>query len=418
MFNGWRSNLPRKLPAGGWHRICPDLRGGLINEHLVTAQMTNRNTGYWIYLFFLAIGITQCLPEHGQDNQDTGRLSLPEHMLNPSQLLGKKLFFDTLLSNPAGQSCATCHLPNVSFTDPERLPVSRGVIKSKFGTRNAPTVAYTAYTPYFHYDSIEEEYVGGLFWDGRAPTLEEQAMSPLLTHHEMNNVDKNMVVEHVMNAEYRDLFLSVYGADAFADKEEAFENLAEAIEEYEEAPEVSPFTSKFDYYIRGQVKLTDEEMRGMQIFNDTLKGNCAACHPSTPDPVSHAILFTDFTYDNLGVPVNPEVMKMCADYKPDLGLGAIVKQSSENGKFKVSTLRNIANTAPYFHNGVFKTLEEVMQFYNSRDSGKFGPPEIPENVNHKELGNLKLTDQEMKEVIAFLGTLSDGYTPEDNSKTK
>jgi cytochrome c peroxidase len=383
--------------------------------------MAIRNPGYsrqsvWYFVggLCLLVVITQCLPEHQPKGEKSLRSLPSESALNPSQLLGKKLFFDTLLSNPAGQSCATCHMPKMSFTDPEQLPVSRGAIKSKFGHRNSPTVAYAAYTPYFHFDSLEGEYVGGLFWDGRAPTLEEQAMSPLLTHHEMNNADKTMVIDHVMHSEYRNLFLSVYGANAFDDKEKAFENLAEAIEEYEEAPEVSPFTSKFDYYSRGLVKLTDEEMRGLKIFNDTLKGKCAACHPSTPDPLTKAILFTDFTYDNLGVPVNAELVKLDKEYQPDLGLGAIVKQSGENGKFKVSTLRNIANTAPYFHNGVFKTLKEVMQFYNDRDSGKFGPPEVPENVNHDELGNLKLTDQEMDDVIAFLKTLSDGYSLSDS----
>ncbi|MGB4848801.1 MAG: cytochrome c peroxidase [Saprospiraceae bacterium] len=353
--------------------------------------------------------MTQCLPDQKSHNTASSSLSEPEAILNPTQTLGKKLFFDTLMSNPAGQSCASCHMPKMSFTDPEQLPVSRGAMKSIFGHRNSPTVAYAAFTPYFHYDSIEGGYIGGLFWDGRAATLEEQAKTPLLTQHEMNNSDKNMVVDHVMHAEYKDLFLNVFGANAFDDKEKAFENLAEAIEEFEETQEISPFNSKFDYYIKGQVKLTEEEMRGLKIFNDTLKGKCAACHPSTPDPFTNAILFTDFTYDNLGVPANPELIKLDKAYAPDLGLGAIVKQSKENGKFKVSTLRNIANTAPYFHNGVFKTLEEVMQFYNSRDSGKFGPPEVAENVNKDELGNLKLTEQEMKDVIAFMKTLSDGY---------
>ncbi len=366
-----------------------------------------------IRLFVLAIGLLltlmQCREQPVPVDENTSLFPAVDLALNPAQLLGKKLFFDTLLSNPVGRSCASCHLPKMSFTDPEQLAVSRGAIKTKFGQRNSPTVAYASFTPYFHYDSRDEGYVGGLFWDGRAPTLEEQAMSPLLTHHEMNNTDKTMVVDRLKKADYRDLFLSVYGAHAFEDEDKAFEYLAEAIEEFEETAEVSPFTSKFDYYIRGQLKLTDEEMRGLKIFNDTLKGNCAACHPSTPDPLSNAILFTDYTYDNLGVPVNEALKKLDSGFVPDLGLGAFLKKPSENGKFKVSTLRNIANTAPYFHNGVFKTLEEVMDFYNDRDSGKFGPPEVTENVNHDELGNLKLTDQEMKDVIAFLKTLSDGY---------
>lgn len=309
-------------------------------------------------------------------------------------------------------------MPIVSFTDPEHLPVSRGANKSLFGRRNSPTVTYAAFTPYFHYDSLDEVYIGGLFWDGRAPTLQEQAMSPLLTQHEMNNADKGMVVDQVMKSDYRDLFLSVFGMNAFDNKEKAFEYISQALEEYEESEELSPFTSKFDYYMKGQIALSAAEMRGLDIFNDTLKGKCAACHPSTPDPLTQAILFTDFTYDNLGVPANPELIELDSAYQPDLGLGATIKQAKENGKFKVPTLRNIANTAPYFHNGVFKTLEEVLDFYNSRDSGKFGPPEIAENVNHDELGDLKLTDQERKDVIAFMKTLTDGYAIQDSLALK
>ncbi len=331
--------------------------------------------------------------------------------LNPAQLLGKKLFFDTNLSNPPGQSCATCHMPDQGFTDPEQLPASRGAVKTLFGHRNTPTVAYAAFTPYFHFDSVEENYVGGLFWDGRSATLSEQAMNPLLSHHEMNCDCKQTVVERVRKSDYKDLFLQVFGTNAFADTGKAFENIAEAIEEFEETAEVNPFTSKFDYYLKGEAQLTAPELRGLKLFNDTAKGNCAACHPSTPDPFTGAALFTDFTYDNLGVPANPELIKIDKGYKPDLGLGDIVKQKSENGKFKVPTLRNISITAPYFHNGVFKTLEEVMDFYSNRDKGTFAKPEISENVNTEELGNLNLTKQETDDIIAFMRTLTDGYAP-------
>ena len=332
-----------------------------------------------------------------------------EITLNPSQILGKKIFFDSTLSNPIGQSCATCHMPKNGFADPEQLAVSRGANKSMFGTRNAPTVTYAAFTPFFHYNEADEVYVGGLFWDGRSATLHEQATNPFLTHHEMGNTDKKMVVERIKNAEYKDLFLYVFGPDAFDSVDLAFDNIALAIEEFEETAEVNPFTSKFDYYQKGLVQLTDQEMRGLEIFNDTVKAKCAACHPTTPDPHTNAVLFTDYTYDNIGLPINPHLIELNKDYKPDLGLGAILKKPSENGKFKVPTLRNVAITAPYFHNGVFKTLEEVMDFYNARDSGKFGPPEVKENVNTEELGDLKLTEQEMSDVVAFMKTLTDGY---------
>ena len=330
--------------------------------------------------------------------------------LTPPQMLGKKLFFDTGLSNPPGKSCAGCHTPGIGFTDPESLPVSRGAVREKFGHRNSLSVAYAAYTPYFHYDSADETYVGGLFWDGRAKTLSEQATNPLLNHVEMNNANKEVVVKHVMNSDYNELFLYVYGPDAFKSIDGAFEDISEAIEEYEETKEISPFTSKFDYYMRGLVKLSDAEMRGLKLFNAPEKGNCAACHPSTPDANAGVVLFTDYTYDNIGVPINPKVGELCRDSSCDIGLGAILHDKAQNGKFKVPTLRNIALTAPYFHNGVIKTLRESVEFYNERDSGKFGKPESDDNLNKEELGNLKLSEQEVKDIVSFLETLTDGYT--------
>lgn len=350
------------------------------------------------------------------NNNDSTNIQTPpvsvacDTILNPVQALGKKLFFDINLSNPPGQSCASCHSSSKAFVDPANTAVSAGAIKTLFGSRNAPTVAYAAFTPHFHYDSTERVFVGGLFWDGRAATLSEQAMQPLLNHVEMNNT-ADAVVERIKKSDYKDLFLSIFGSNSLSDVNKAFEYAADAIEEYEETKEVSPFTSKFDYYLKGKADLTEQEKRGLQLFEDTAKGNCAACHPTKPAKYTNAILFTDFTYDNIGLPPNPEIKKLNNDLPIDLGLGAIVKQKSENGKFKVPTLRNIAVTAPYFHNGVIKTLEESVKFYNERDSGKFGPPEVAENINEDELGNLKLTEQEIKDIVAFMETLTDGYKP-------
>ncbi len=392
--------------------LCPALEYTL-NTPNRSYYLNFNKFGYLIAGLTCLYMFSHCSLKEGETDLKISPALKADAYLNPSQILGKKLFFDTNLSNPPGQSCATCHMPKTGFSDPMGLPVSRGADTTFFGTRNAPTITYVAFTPFFHYDTVDEVYKGGLFLDGRSNTLHEQAMNPLLTHHEMNNSDKKMVVDQVMKAEYKDLFLYVFGQDAFNDVDEAFSQIAHAIEEFEESAEVSPFTSKFDYYIKGQVKLTEEEMSGLEIFNDTLKGKCAACHPSTPDPHTNAILFTDFTYDNLGIPVNQNLNVLNKDYKQDLGLGPIVKKASENGKFKVPTLRNVDITAPYFHNGIFKTLEEVMEFYNSRDAGKFGPPEVKENVNTEELGDLKLTEQEMKDVIAFMKTLTDGYSISD-----
>lgn len=363
----------------------------------------------------LLLCVAQCRQRHNHDkHDDEGEAEVKDVMevqLTPAQLLGKKIFFDTNLSNPPGQSCATCHMPGNAFADPEGLPVSRGAVKTKFGHRNSPTIAYAAFSPHFHYDSVEEAYIGGLFWDGRANTLSEQALIPLMSHFEMNNTSEKTVVDYIKSAPYANLFKTVYGPKSFDDTHAAFLRIAEALEEYEETVEVSPFTSKFDYYMKGLVKLTPQEERGLKLFNDEKKGNCAACHPSTPDPITGAILFTDFTYDNLGVPANPKLIELDKDYKKDCGLGSVVKCLEDEGKFKVPTLRNIDRTAPYFHNGVYKTLEDVVRFYNSRDVDtlKFGPAEVKQNVNKDELGNLGLTEQEIKDIAAFMRTLSDGY---------
>lgn len=322
--------------------------------------------------------------------------------------LGKQLFFDESLSNPAGQSCASCHAPDQAFADPGGTAFSQGVL-SVSGNRNAPSVSYAAYSPTFFFDKKEGHYVGGQFWDGRAADLCEQAKNPLLNHAEMNNRDKKMVVAAVKNGKSSALFLKVYGKKAFSNTDRAFEYLVEALEAYEKSPEINPFSSKFDAYLRGETVLTQEEQRGLKLFNDPKKGNCAACHPSTPDPATKQVLFTDYTYDNLGVPAHKSAYGTHG-FKPDLGLGSIVKQTDENGKFKVPTLRNVALTAPYFHNGSFESLEEVVEFYNSRDKGTFGAAEVAENVNRDELGNLNLTKTEVKAITAFLKTLTDGYS--------
>lgn len=328
------------------------------------------------------------------------------------QNLGRQLFFDTNLSNPVGQSCASCHATQMGFADPQNRIVSAGASAGLSGTRNAPTVAYAAFTPPFHFDSAESHYVGGLMWDGRTSSLTAQALVPLFNHLEMNS-DKNRLTTYLKQSPYRKTFELIYGKQALENPDIATMNLAQALATFEETDEVNPFTSKFDFYLAGKTSLTNQELRGLKLFNDPKKGNCAACHPSEPDAKTGKVLFTDFTFDNLGLPVNPELKKQLQEnYKPDLGLGAIVQQPAENGKFKVPTLRNVALTAPYFHNGVISSLEEAVRFYNERDSGRFGKPEIPLNVNTEELGNLKLTDQEVQDLVAFLKTLTDGYRPE------
>jgi cytochrome c peroxidase len=341
--------------------------------------------------------------------------------LTPKQELGKRLFFDSNLSAPPGQSCATCHAPEAGFGDPDpSLPVSRGAHTDRFGNRSDLTAAYAAFMPPRRFDEDGGLWVGGLFWDGRANTLAEQAQGPPLNPLEMANPDVQTVVESLRAAEYAALFAEVYGEDALDDAETAYDYMADAIAAYEMTDEVSPFNSKYDLYLAGAVALTEQEQLGLALFIDETKGNCAACHPSEAGPDGSPPLFTDFTYDNLGTPKNPEnpfyllppeLNPDGADYI-DLGLGAIVDDPEQNGKFRVPTLRNVALTPPYMHNGVFKTLHEVVMFYNTRDVTDWPPPEVAENVNHDELGDLGLTTPEVEAIVAFMMTLSDGHETE------
>jgi cytochrome c peroxidase len=325
------------------------------------------------------------------------------------QTLGALLYFDKGLSNPIGQACASCHLPKAGFAEPDqKLPVSEGVVPGRFGGRNAPSVTYAAYSPDFGFDQASGLFIGGQFWDGRAKDLVEQAKGPFLNPVEMNNT-KEGVVKAVRNSEYAWLFKLVYGFHSLDDVDSAYDLVAKAIASYEGTVLVNQFSSKYDHYLKGKVKLSAKEKRGLDLFNG--KANCAACHPSTSADGKTPPLFTDFSHDNLGVPPNMEYpfFTMNPSPYPDLGLGITVGDPAENGKFKVMSLRNIAKTAPYSHNGYFKTLKQIVHFYNTRDTEFWPAPDYPATVNHEELGNLGLTSKEEDDVVAFMLTLSDGY---------
>ncbi len=334
------------------------------------------------------------------------------------EAMGKLMFFDPMLSTPPGQSCAHCHSPGAGFGDPgQLLPVSRGAHPDRFGNRNDLTAAYAAHIPPMEFDEEEGIWVGGLFWDGRAATLAEQAKGPPLNPLEMANPDAAAVVAAMRVAVYADEFKAVYGEGAFDNVDQAYDFMADAIAAYEMTEELNPFNSKYDQYLAGEVELSARELRGLALFEDEGKGNCAACHPSRPSPDGTPPLFTDYTYDNLGSPKNPEhpFYFLAPEFNPDgtdyvdLGLGPVVGDAALNGFFRVPTLRNVGVTGPYLHNGLFKTLYQVVAFYNSRDVAPWPAPEVPENVNIDELGNLGLTVQEMEDIVAFMLTLTDGY---------
>ncbi|AAM06299.1 TPA: cytochrome-c peroxidase [Methanosarcina acetivorans] len=366
--------------------------------------------------------------------------------------LGKKIFFDKI-SDPDSMSCADCHSPQYGFTGPIaginiKGSVYRGAVPQRFGNRKPPSAAYATLSPIFHYDEDEGLFVGGNFWDGRATgemlgnPAADQAMGPFLNPVEQNNPSKEAVLEQIATSRYAGLWESVWGEPiSYATPEEIdinYNRTALAIAAYENSSEVNQFSSKYDAYQDGIVELTEEEEWGLELFNG--KAMCSACHPSESGPYSDYPLFTDFTYDNLGIPKNPDnpfydmdtvYLDDGSPINPDgenwvdPGLGGFLATVPEwedladenKGKHKVPTLRNVnqqpGNVFPkaYGHNGYFKSLEDIVHFYNTRDVASEGwpEPEVPENVNTDEMGDLGLNDSEEKAIVAFLKTLSDGY---------
>jgi len=334
--------------------------------------------------------------------------------------LGRLIFMDKALSEPMGQACASCHQPDKAFADPGQS-VSAGANLALFGNRNAPSISYVRFNPEPTWNEEDETWIGGFFLDGRAKTLRDQAKGPLLNPLEMGNHDAVEVMGKIKRRPYAERLTRLYSAKVWQDADKGFEAVTEVLAAYENhGAEFATFSSKYDAYLRHEVELTAQEKRGLDLFEDEKKGNCSACHPSKRDDKGHMPLFTDFSYDNIGVPRNSQLLyySMAKIYNPggreyvDIGLGntKYASEHDERGKFKVQTLRNIARTAPYMHNGVFKTLKEVIEFYSSRDTDKkWAKPELSINVNKDELGDLKLTNKEIDDIEAFLNTLTDGY---------
>ncbi|MDH5180353.1 MAG: c-type cytochrome [Gammaproteobacteria bacterium] len=360
----------------------------------------------WIYPVFMG-GMILCVTACGGGAGGGGAPA------SSAAEVGKLIFTDRRLSANGNQSCADCHDPAVGFADPDvtqNAPVSEGSPSGGFGNRNAPTSAYAGFTPAFGQVDVGGTlfYAGGQFLDGRRDSLEQQAKDPFLNPLEMANSNVLAVVEKVRTAAYADRFMAVYGANVFADANTAFNNIAAAIAAFERSAEMNKFNSKFDCYLQNATAypLSANEANGLTVFNG--KGKCSGCHSTTPDPVSGKVLLTDHRYFNIGVPKNPNNPANVANPSfIDKGLGAR-KGASENGKFKTPTLRNVALTAPYMHNGVFATLDEVMTFYNIDEKVTAVPaPEVSANIT-ADVDFLGLTQQEMDDVTAFMRTLTDG----------
>lgn len=320
------------------------------------------------------------------------------------QDLGDKIFNDVNMSVPPTISCASCHDPFVFWADPRGTMTSGGSLGVS-GNRNTPQLSYVAFTPYFRVTG--GGYIGGLFWDGRAKDLYTQAHGPFQNPIEMNNTPAG-VVAAVMASPYAAQFKDVYGPSALRNANAtqvrvAFDRVADALDAYMSQAEFNNFNSKFDYVQAGMIAFTASEANGLAVFNG--KGKCSTCHPSTPDPNTGRVLFTNYTYANLGIPVNPAA----AGAAPDLGLGAVVLRANQNGKFRVPTLRNIEFTFPYGHNGLYPTIVSFLDFLNTRDvQVPASVPEVPANMT-KVVGNLALTAAELQDLNAFLLTLTDGF---------
>jgi len=355
--------------------------------------------------------------------------------LTPLEQLGKHLFFDRNLSSPAGQACASCHSPETGFTGPDsrvndKSGIYRGAAPGAVGNRKPPSVAYASYSPPRKFLAEEKAWVGGQFWDGRANDLVEQAKGPFLNPLEMNNPSSGAVVDKVRQGRYRELFQAVQQDLGVAeDDDSAFDLIARAIAAYESSSEVNAFSSKYDLHLAGKVELSAAEKRGLNLFAG--KANCATCHPHLPAADGTPPLFTTFRYENVGTPrneFNPFYLTDSAvnpdgrQYQ-DKGLGVVTGDPLQDGKVKIPTLRNVARrpdrhfVKAYLHNGMFKSIKNVIGFYNLRDKShdKYLAPDVEANVNRMDLGDLGLSDAEEEDLVAFLETLSDGYDVPDSA---
>ncbi|HAT32609.1 MAG TPA: cytochrome-c peroxidase [Janthinobacterium sp.] len=358
--------------------------------------------------------------------------------LSQAALLGEKIFSDQSLSASGKQSCASCHSPDAAHAAPNDLTVPLGGVDGKVqGFRAAPSLRYLNRTPVFFF-AKDGTPTGGFDRDGRAQSLAEQAARPLLAPHEMANASKADVVAHLKQATYAEQFKQVFGAAILDNPEQAFARITYALQQFQlEDPAFHPYDSKYDQFLAGTVKLDDAELRGLALFNNPTKGNCAACHTSARGADGSAPLFTDFSFDNLGVPRNPRIAATLDPAYFDLGLCGpdrtdLSSRAELCGAFKVPTLRNVATRKSLFHNGYFTNLTDATRFYVRRDTNpeewyplaldgkvdKFNdlPPQYRANVNIAEVPYNRtpgmdpaLSDSEIGDVVKFLGTLTDGY---------
>lgn len=390
-------------------------------------------------LFFIvcSTAISLILSACGGDDSDTPTL-------NTEALLGEALFNDTNLSLSRSQSCATCHAATNAFSDPsmnadnDTRAASVGDDGVSIGDRNTPTAMYANLIPNFtegtrtRFNSKQNDYsgwIGGQFWDGRAVDLEEQAGAPLLNPIEMNMPNRAAVIERVLeNSDYTEAFEHIYGGNIFDNTDRAYRVLTEAIATFERTEAFAPFTSKYDKSVSGEYIFNpaSKASQGKALFFSQQFINCATCHQLRLIGSANET-FSGYEYHNIGVPKNTALRAINGETTEfvDIGLASSnALPTDENvellkGKFRVPSLRNVAVTAPYMHNGVFKKLDTVIRFYdqhmtdsintiNPETGVAWAEPEVSDNISTAELQDgRKLSDAEVDALVCFLRTLTD-----------
>lgn len=353
---------------------------------------------YWFVLTtsVLHLGLVLCTqPARAQDGQRSSDGRLAE--------VGQLIFFDATLSNPKGQSCSSCHSLQSAFADGRR--VSPGAVPGRVGTRNAPTLMYAALIPGIAYEDVLLpdrteifNWEGGLFHDGRARDLFDQVQQPFFDDHEMNLRDEGELVRRLRSASYADALEALVGQEYWQDERHVAYIAYRSLVEFLKEPIFRPFDAPIDDYLAGNTAaLTKQQLRGLEVFRGA--GNCASCHLLTPTNWKQPLL-SDFAYDNLGVPSRG---------RKDPGLAAQTKQDDDLGKFRAPSLRNVALTAPYMHNGAIEKLSEVLEFYNKRDlePKRWGKTDYPMTVNRADLGDLKLTAEQLDDLLALMTAFTD-----------
>ncbi len=437
-----------------------------------------RHTIVWLLgAGLLAGAVFAAGPQPGENPSPVRLIRPPVAPLSAMAKLGRDIFFDASLSSSGKMSCASCHSPDHAYGPPNDGPVMLGGPDlMQPGMRAVPSLTYLERQPDFSIgpdkdgdenrkDLAQQAELGktavrvektatqteqsaanivpqgGLFWDGRADTLQNQAAGPLLDPREMDGGSIDIIAEKLRRAPYAQKFAGLFGPAVFKEARLLVAEATFAVGRYQiEEPSFHSYTSKYDYWLEGRARLSEAEMRGLLLFNDPNKANCAGCHTSQPTRDGRPPLFTDFQYEALGAPRNLALADTRDSNFFDLGVCGpirtdIADQTQFCGMFKTPTLRNTALRRTFFHNGVFHTLQEVMDFYNFRDTnpdkvypvgadGKIAkyndmPEKYHANVDvtdapfNRRLGDQPaMTAQDESDIIAFLRTLNDGYKPE------